>query len=40
MPWTTKQSEKEIAKNDGIVDEYESTLQGLNGLTDEDLEIR
>ena len=40
MPWTTKQSEKEIAKNDGIVDEYESSLQGLNGLTDENLEIR
>lgn len=40
MPCTTKQSEKEIAKNDGIVDEYESTLQGLSGLTDEDLEIR
>ncbi|APS41752.1 hypothetical protein FOL01_0893 [Weissella jogaejeotgali] len=40
MPWTTKQSEKEIAKNDGMVDGNESTLQGLNGLTDEDLEIR
>lgn len=40
MPWTTKQAEKEIAKNEGIVDGYESTLQGLNGLTDEDLEIR
>lgn len=40
MPWTKKQSEKEIAKNDGMVDGNEPTLQGLNSLTDEDLEIR
>lgn len=40
MPWTTKQSEEEVSKDNSIVEESATTLQELTNLTDKNLEIR